>query len=74
MRPTPGLLASVSRTRDEDREPMRGGSLERDKPTSLLSRPWSAGASLFRHADEKAQEGRRGIGRVEAGRGKPLEG
>jgi hypothetical protein len=61
-------------TRDEDRKPTRGGSLERDKPTSLLSRPWSDGVSLFTHADEKAQEGRHGIGRVEAGRGNPLKG
>jgi hypothetical protein len=64
----------VGRYRDEDREPTRGGSLERDQPTSLLLKPWSAGGSLFRHADEKAQEGRHGIGRVEAGRENPLEG
>jgi hypothetical protein len=60
--------------RDEDRKPTRGGSLERDQPTSLLSRPWSAGDSLLTHADEKAQEGRHGSGRVEAERGNPLEG
>ena len=69
-----GRLISVDGIRNEDRESMRGGSLERDKPTSLLLRPWSAGGSVFRHADEEAHEGRRGIGRVEAGRGNPLEG
>jgi hypothetical protein len=61
-------------TRDEDKEPMRGGSLERDKPNFLFLKPWSAGASLLRHADEKAHEGRRGNGRAEAEREKPLEG
>jgi hypothetical protein len=60
--------------RDEDRKPTRDGSLERDKPTSLLSKPWSAGASLLTHADEKAQEGRHGSGRVEAERERALEG
>lgn len=74
MGPKPSPLVSANGTWDEDTEPRRGGSLERDKPTSLLSIPWSAGVSLFRHADEKAQEGRRGIGRVEAGRERPLEG
>jgi hypothetical protein len=59
--------------RDEDRKLTRGGGLERDEPTSLLSRPWSANVSLFRHADGEAQEGRRGSGRVEAERGNPLE-
>jgi hypothetical protein len=53
---------------------MRGGSLERDKPNFLFLKPWSAGASLLRHADEKAHEGRRGNGRAEAEREKPLEG
>jgi hypothetical protein len=52
----------------------RGGSLERDKPISLLSRPWNADVSLFRHTDDKAHEGRHGSGRVEAERGNPLEG
>jgi hypothetical protein len=68
------LVGKGNGNRDEDRNPRRGGSLERDQPISLLRRPWSAGVRLLWYANEKAQEGRHGIGRVVAGRERPLEG
>jgi hypothetical protein len=74
----------MSGTQDEDKKPRRGGSLERDEPTSpsieTLERPCTACS----HAGTKRRRGdvvfgprgalQLGQWHVKAGRGNPLEG
>jgi hypothetical protein len=66
--------STAASTQDEDRNPRRGGSLERDQPTSppieTLKRPCAACS----HAVTKRTRGDAAMAVVEARRGKPLEG
>jgi hypothetical protein len=54
--------------------PRRVGSLARDKPISLVSRPWRAAMPVVRARWSQAQEGRGGEGRAVPARGRTLEG